>query len=79
VCFTKELLIFLHLFLSGVLYSTLFYTASSAAPQIPDSSEDAGIEPRIVANLALAVRRSNNSARSHRIIDQILSAKKKYA
>jgi hypothetical protein len=27
-------------------------------------SEDAGIEPRTVATLALAVRRSNNSARS---------------
>ncbi len=28
-------------------------------------SEDAGIEPRTVATLALAVRRANNSARSH--------------
>jgi hypothetical protein len=28
-------------------------------------SEDAGIEPRTVATLALAVRRSNLSARSH--------------
>jgi hypothetical protein len=28
-------------------------------------SEDAGIEPRTAATLALAVRRSNNSARSH--------------
>jgi hypothetical protein len=28
-------------------------------------SEDAGIEPRTVATTALAVRRSNNSARSH--------------
>jgi hypothetical protein len=28
-------------------------------------SEDAGIEPRIVATSALAVRRSNHSARSH--------------
>ncbi len=28
-------------------------------------SEDAGIEPRTVANLALAVRLSNHSARSH--------------
>jgi hypothetical protein len=42
---------------------TIFHTASSAAPQIV--SEDAGIEPRTVATLALAVRRSNLSARSY--------------
>jgi hypothetical protein len=28
-------------------------------------TEDAGIEPRVVANTVLAVRRSNHSARSH--------------
>jgi hypothetical protein len=37
-------------------------TASSAAPQIPYTvSADAGIEPRTVATLALAFRRSNRS------------------
>jgi hypothetical protein len=30
-----------------------------------DVSENAGIEPRTVATTALAVRRSNHSARSH--------------
>ncbi len=35
---------------------TSFNTASSAAPQIPD----AGMEPRTVATLALAIRRSNH-------------------
>jgi hypothetical protein len=35
--------------------------------------EDAGIEPRTVATLALAVRRSNHSAKSHpRMMDEIL-------
>ncbi len=43
---------------------TIFNTASSAAPQIP-LLEDAGIEPRTAATTALAVRRSNHSARSH--------------
>jgi hypothetical protein len=37
------------------LYSALFNTALSATPQI--HSEDAGIEPRTVANWALAVER----------------------
>jgi hypothetical protein len=36
---------------------------SSAAPQI-SVSEDAGIEPRTVATLALTARRSNHLARS---------------
>ncbi len=40
------------------LRSTLFNTVS----------EDAGIEPRAVSSLALAVSRSNQSARSHIVI-----------
>ncbi len=39
--------------------------ASSAAPQIPLVSEDAGIELRTVTITALAVRGPNHSARSH--------------
>jgi hypothetical protein len=31
---------------------TLFNTASSAAPQIPPVSEDAGVKPKTVATLA---------------------------
>jgi hypothetical protein len=34
-------------------------------PSDSDVSEDAGIESRTVATMALAVRRSNHSARSH--------------
>ncbi len=45
-------------------------------------SEDAGIEPRTIATLALAVRRSHHSARSHPqtrldLIKCILRMKKK--
>jgi hypothetical protein len=43
-----------------VLYSTLLHLP----PSDTTVSEDAGIEPRTVATLALAVRRSNHSARS---------------
>jgi hypothetical protein len=50
------------------MYCTVFNTASSAAPQIPDS-EDAGIEPMTVATSAMAVRRSNHSARSHPFLE----------
>ncbi len=35
---------------------TLFNTASSAAPQIPPVSQDAGIEPRTVATLTLTAQ-----------------------
>ncbi len=35
-------------------------------------SEDAGIESRTVATLALTARRSNHSARSHPFVDEIL-------
>jgi hypothetical protein len=39
-------------------------------------SEDAGMEHRTVATLALAVRSSNNSARSHPLIGQISSTRR---
>ncbi len=42
------------------LYSTLLHL-----PPLRFHSEDAGIEPRTVASSALAVRRSNQSAKSH--------------
>jgi hypothetical protein len=44
---------------------TLLNSASSGRPLDSTVSEDAGIEPRIVATLALAVRRSNQAVRSH--------------
>jgi hypothetical protein len=52
----------------GFLFSrsTLFNTASTAAPQGSTVSEDAGIGPRTVATLALSVRRSKHSARKCR-------------
>jgi hypothetical protein len=50
-------------FLKGIFYSTLFNTASPASPS--SVAEDAGIESRTVATLALACRRSNHLARSH--------------
>ncbi len=43
----------------------VFNSVSPAAPQISLWSEDAGIEPRTVTTLALAVSRSNHSARYH--------------
>jgi hypothetical protein len=43
----------------------LFNTGSSAAPLDSTMSEDARIEPWTVTTLALSVRRSNHSARSH--------------
>jgi hypothetical protein len=46
-------------------FFTLFNNASSAAAQISNLSEVAGIEPRTVATLALTTRRSIYSARSH--------------
>ncbi len=52
-------------FLYYIFFSTLFNTASSAAPQSPPVSEDNGIEPRTVGTLALDVRRFNHLARSH--------------
>ncbi len=44
---------------------TIFHTTSSAAPSDSIVSGEAGIEPRTVSITALAVRRSNHSARSH--------------
>jgi hypothetical protein len=50
----------------GFLKNVLYSTALHLPPSDSAVSEDAGIEPRIVATSALAVRRhSNNSARSH--------------
>jgi hypothetical protein len=46
---------------STIWYGTLFNTASSAAPV----SEDAEIEPRTLTTSAMALRRSNHSARFH--------------
>jgi hypothetical protein len=53
--------------LRQVLFSFFMYViqyCSSVAPQIPLCREDAGIEPRTVATLALTARRSNQLARS---------------
>ncbi len=47
----------------GFFIFTLFNCASR--PSDSTVSEDAGIEPRAVATLALAVRHSNHSPRSH--------------
>jgi hypothetical protein len=52
---------FLDFFSFYVLYSTLLYLRTSDSTV----SEDAGTEPRTVATVTLAVRRSNHSARSH--------------
>ncbi len=64
------LLFFLKAGFFGIFLSTLLNSAlshSSAAPQSDSAvSEDAGFQPITVATLALAVRRSNHSARSHR-------------
>ncbi len=50
-------------FILSLLYSTPFHFICRRSDS--PVSEDAGIEPRTVATLALAVRRSNHSARSH--------------
>ncbi len=47
---------------------TLFNIALSAAPV----SEDAGIEPRSIATLALALRRSDHSARSDPLLSKTI-------
>ncbi len=53
-------------YFDSFLLCALLNPASYAAPQIPlHVSEDAGIEPRTVATLALTSRRFNHSARSH--------------
>jgi hypothetical protein len=67
--FSEELFKFLFkadiwIFLFYVKYSTLLHLPPSDSTE----SEDAGIEPGTVATAALAVRRSNHSARSHQII-----------
>ncbi len=41
------------------------YDIQQCRPSDSTVSEDAGIEPRTVATMALAVRRSHHSARSH--------------
>jgi hypothetical protein len=54
---------------SGIFWIFSFYVRYSTLLHLPPSDstvpEDAGIEPRTVATTALAVRRSNHSARSH--------------
>ncbi len=50
---------------NGGFFSVLSSTLLLLTPSDSAVSEDAGIEPRTVATSALAVRRSNHSARSH--------------
>jgi hypothetical protein len=59
---------FVEKFTGGFIFyflCTLFNTSSSANPSDFTVSEDAGMEPRTGATSAVAVRRSNHSARSH--------------
>jgi hypothetical protein len=48
-------------YIFNMLYSTLLHLS----PSDSNVSEDAEIEPRTVATVALTVRRSNHSAKSH--------------
>ncbi len=47
------------------LFYVLFQQCFVCLPSVSTVCEDAAIEPRTVATLALAARRSNHSARSH--------------
>ncbi len=59
----------IHIFFMGDFFGYFFlYDIQHyfiCRPSDSTMSEDAGIEPRIVATMALAVRRFNHSARSH--------------
>ncbi len=70
-CITNDQTYSLNLFYQGYFFyflsflCPLFNAASSAAPRFHWVQEDAGVEPRTVANLELTVGRFNHSARSH--------------
>jgi hypothetical protein len=74
-CFlAKEALFWQHCSKSAFLFvfsSILFNTASSAAPQIPLGSADAGIERRTVATLAMALDALTTRLLSHPFVDEI--------
>jgi hypothetical protein len=56
------------IFLKGNIFRFFHYFIQHCficRPSDSTVSEDAGIKPRTVATMALAVRRSNQSARSH--------------
>jgi hypothetical protein len=59
LCFFNKQGVFLDIFMNYIQHCFICHPSDSTV------SEDAGIEPRTVATLALAVGRSNHSARSH--------------
>jgi hypothetical protein len=59
--------------LTEVFFNAIYYIQHCFICRPSDStvSEDAGIEPRTVTNSALAVGRSNRSARSHPLLNYV--------